>query len=234
MKRLEGRIFRWWVKQKSKEFPAEDPVWKPWNVVAAILWWSLAGGVFFPASLNLSEEAREAGEVLPQSGLLLVALALVCAFLGVRRFTAAVLVEVTPTEVWEHDLWEAERVLLGGLLVVLLPTWIVVQVPGLNDSVDGDGLLSLLAGLLVIAPVAVFLGKSRWALFRLWGAKLEAEHGPGVTSTQKEMGGLEFSSPETTGAATASREPEWDWNGRAPSFPAGSDEALVRWLRGES
>lgn len=229
MKRIEGRIFRWWVKQKSTEFPVEDPVWKPWNIVAACLWLAMAWGIFFPASLNLSEEAQEAGGVLPQSGLLLVALTIMCTFLGVRRFTAAVLVEVTPTEVWEHDLWEAERVLLGGLLAILLPTWIVVQVPGLNDSVDGGGLLSLVAGLLVLAPLTVFLGKSRWALFRLWGEKLHAEHGRVPSDLA-----VQFSSPEPAVAAAVVSDPKSSWEGHQPRFSKDHDDALLRWFKGDA
>lgn len=115
--------------------------------------------------------------VFPQSGLFLVALGLLCVFLAARRAVAVWGADVTRAEAWAHDLWGAERVLLAGVLVVLLPTVVVLYVAKLGDSVDGSGLLELVAGLLVIAPIAVLVGEKRWALLRLWGARLDRKYG---------------------------------------------------------
>ncbi|MGJ9374370.1 hypothetical protein [Nesterenkonia sp. CF4.4] len=111
--------------------------------------------------------------VFPQTGLFLIALGLLCVFLAARRVVAVVGAKATRAEAWTHDLWGAERVLLAGLLVVLLPVGVVLYVANLGDSVDVSGLLELVAGLLVIAPIAVLVGERRWALLRLWGAKID-------------------------------------------------------------
>lgn len=150
--------------------PLGDHVgWCVWHFLAGWFWITFGACLIIFASV-LPEE----GEPLTAVGLLLLALALVCVFIGARRLRAVFFLEVTRAQIKEHDLWRGERLLLVGALLLSLPAILADELLGIADIAGADAFVVMIA-LMVIGPVSFWVGPNWGALSEIRRAKKEAK-----------------------------------------------------------
>lgn len=167
-----GSLWRITRGQYKREFPGSEPVSRPWHAFMIILW------VFVGIALFVSVRALyspEESDLLPDTGVFLVVIVGVTAFIVLRRFVAVWVARVTYEEVREHDLWRGERYFLTGGVGLYLFALAVVHVFGFS-RVENSMLFTVLVAVMVVSPLTEWIGRKPLSVTKIWVQRLDERH----------------------------------------------------------
>lgn len=168
---MRGKLWRWWRGQQDKWFPEDAIVSRGWNGTIGLAWLAFCGPLLWEVARVLF---RDGSGPDSGTGLILVALSVVGVFASGRRLLVACFLDITRAEAKKHDLWHGERLFLAGVMLLVAASLVTVCVLHVDDAQVRE-LFTVVLGLLVIAPVAVWAGGDRWILWRLTKPKIDAK-----------------------------------------------------------
>lgn len=167
---------QWWQAHQLKGAKRDDaPVSRGGHTAWAVLWLVMCGPFLWWVARELPPDS---GGVLPEGGLLLILVGLMGSFAGVRRLVAVWGAKVTRGQVRERDLWRGDRILLGGVLLLLLPALIAVHMLGF-DTAQTTTMLTVATALLIIGPVTEWARNDGvWPLLKAQISRWAEKHAP--------------------------------------------------------
>lgn len=152
-----------------RETPAGKRVSQPWHVFVSFFWLLVAVG----ASVLLVFEIVDEEEPLSAIGALFVVLILICLFIILRRIVAVWGAQVTNGQVLAYDLWRGERMFLVGIAAVYPPALVSRYFLRVDFVPLTGDLFSVIAAIVIIAPLSHWMGDNRLAVWKLFKARMD-------------------------------------------------------------
>lgn len=192
--------------------------WGLWHFTAGVLWIVFGLCLIIFAGVIPGED-----EPMTAVGLLILALALVCMFIGVRRVRAVFFLEVTRAQIKEHDLWRGERLLLIGGLLLGLPAILADQLLGFTEIAGADAFVVMIA-LMVIGPVSFWAGPNWGVLWEIRKVNKEAKKARRVAAREAKKARRAATLMNTSQDGSVEEE--------APEKPSEDRSAAKQWTPG--